>query len=85
MAEGGGIRTHGVLAGTTVFKTVTIDHSDTPPGFKQLYSYYNVTSISVEELGSGLIHLPKVALRYFRFELSSILYRGFYKLSATEI
>ena len=28
---GGGIRTHGPLAGTTVFKTVTIDHSDTPP------------------------------------------------------
>ena len=29
---GGGIRTHGRLAPTTVFKTVTIDHSDTPPG-----------------------------------------------------
>ncbi len=28
---GGGIRTHGPLAGTTVFKTVTIGHSDTPP------------------------------------------------------
>ncbi len=28
---GGGIRTHGPLAGTTVFKTVSLDHSDTPP------------------------------------------------------
>ncbi|AHB13282.1 hypothetical protein GY50_0499 [Dehalococcoides mccartyi GY50] len=28
---GGGIRTHGSLSGTTVFKTVTIDRSDTPP------------------------------------------------------
>jgi hypothetical protein len=27
----GGIRTHGTLAGTTVFKTVSIDHSDTLP------------------------------------------------------
>ena len=28
---GGGIRTHGPLARTTVFKTVTIGRSDTPP------------------------------------------------------
>ena len=28
---GGGIRTHGRLAPTTVFKTVPIDHSGTPP------------------------------------------------------
>jgi hypothetical protein len=28
---GSGIRTHGSLAGTTVFKTVTIDRSDIPP------------------------------------------------------
>jgi hypothetical protein len=27
----GGIRTHGTIAGTTVFKTVSIDHSDTLP------------------------------------------------------
>jgi hypothetical protein len=27
----GGIRTHGTVAGTTVFKTVSIDHSDTLP------------------------------------------------------
>ena len=29
---GGGIRTHGTLAGPTVFKTVTLNRSDTPPG-----------------------------------------------------
>ena len=28
---GGGIRTHGTLAGTTVFETAPIDHSGTPP------------------------------------------------------
>lgn len=28
---GGGIRTHGTLSRTTVFKTVAIDHSATPP------------------------------------------------------
>ena len=28
---GSGIRTHGTLADTTVFKTVSLDHSDTPP------------------------------------------------------
>lgn len=28
---GGRIRTHGTLAGPTVFKTVAIDHSATPP------------------------------------------------------
>ena len=27
----GGIRTHGTVAGTTVFKTVSFDHSDTLP------------------------------------------------------
>ncbi len=29
---GGGIRTHETLLGPTVFKTVSLDHSDTPPG-----------------------------------------------------
>ena len=29
---GGGIRTHGTLARTTVFETAPIDHSGTPPG-----------------------------------------------------
>ena len=28
----GGIRTHGTVAGTTVFKTVSFNHSDTSPG-----------------------------------------------------
>jgi hypothetical protein len=27
----GGIRTHGTVAGTIVFKTISIDHSDTLP------------------------------------------------------
>ena len=27
----GGIRTHGTVAGTIVFKTISIDHSDTSP------------------------------------------------------
>ena len=27
----GGIRTHGTVAGTTVFKTVSFNHSDTSP------------------------------------------------------
>src|ERR1700678_3902011 len=31
LSGGGGIRTHGRLAPTTVFKTVPIDHSGTPP------------------------------------------------------
>ena len=29
---GGGIRTHGTLAGTAVFKTAALNHSATPPG-----------------------------------------------------
>src|SRR3954454_23006361 len=33
---GGGIRTHGRLAPTTVFKTVPIGHSGTPPGSRSL-------------------------------------------------
>ena len=28
---GGGIRTHGPQKGTAVFKTASLDHSDTPP------------------------------------------------------
>jgi hypothetical protein len=31
LGGGGGIRTPGALAGTTVFKTAAIDHSATPP------------------------------------------------------
>jgi hypothetical protein len=34
---GGGIRTHGRLAPTTVFKTVPIDHSGTPPSIVNPY------------------------------------------------
>ena len=31
---GGGIRTHGALADTLVFKTRALNHSTTPPGRK---------------------------------------------------
>ena len=31
---GGGIRTHGTLASTTVFETAPFDHSGTPPLLK---------------------------------------------------
>ena len=33
---GGGIRTHGALADTLVFKTRALNHSTTPPGEKYL-------------------------------------------------
>ncbi len=33
MCGGGEIRTHGTLAGTTVFKTAAFNHSATPPYF----------------------------------------------------
>ena len=33
---GGGIRTHGTLADTLVFKTRALNHSTTPPGEKYL-------------------------------------------------
>src|SRR4030042_886001 len=42
---GGGIRTHGRLAPTTVFKTVTIGHSDTPPRYIEL-SYHDISGFS---------------------------------------
>ena len=34
----GGIRTHGTLAGTPVFKTGTFNHSVTSPGESNTYS-----------------------------------------------
>ena len=37
---GGGIRTHGALADTLVFKTRALNHSTTPPGKKyQIFSF----------------------------------------------
>ena len=33
----GGIRTHGRLSPTTVFKTVALDHSATSPGFRVVF------------------------------------------------
>ncbi len=39
---GGGIRTHGTLSGSTVFKTVTFNRSDTPPlRFRATLIYYH--------------------------------------------
>jgi hypothetical protein len=32
----GGIRTHGTVAGTTVFKTVSLNHSDTSPWIREI-------------------------------------------------
>ena len=42
---GGGIRTHGTLARTQVFKTCAFNHSATPPTF-QVYSYSGIINIS---------------------------------------
>ncbi len=33
---GGGIRTHGALADTLVFKTRALNHSTTPPGVRHI-------------------------------------------------
>ena len=41
---GGGIRTHGTLSGSTVFKTVTFNRSDTPPIRDLSYDDYNSIS-----------------------------------------
>ena len=41
---GGGIRTHGTLADTLVFKTRALNHSTTPPGKK--YSIFSFLIIS---------------------------------------
>ena len=41
---GGGIRTHGALADTLVFKTRALNHSTTPPGEK--YLIFNFLIIS---------------------------------------
>ena len=41
---GGGIRTHGALADTLVFKTRALNHSTTPP--KGLFSFSHLNSIA---------------------------------------
>ena len=44
MNGGGGIRTHGALADTLVFKTRALNHSTTPPGKKYLiFSFLIIT------------------------------------------
>ena len=41
---GGGIRTHGTLADTLVFKTRALNHSTTPPtGFSVLFNLKTIT------------------------------------------
>ena len=41
---GGGIRTHGALADTLVFKTRALNHSTTPPGKKYLILSFFIIS-----------------------------------------
>ena len=41
---GGGIRTHGTLADTLVFKTRALNHSTTPPGEKYLIFSFLIIS-----------------------------------------
>ena len=40
----GGIRTHGTVAGTLVFKTRALNHSTTPPGEKYLIFSFLIIS-----------------------------------------
>ena len=44
MNGGGGIRTHGTLADTLVFKTRALNHSTTPPGEKYLIFSFLIIS-----------------------------------------
>ena len=46
MNGGGGIRTHGTLADTLVFKTRALNHSTTPP--KGLFSFSYLDTIAKE-------------------------------------
>ncbi len=70
---GSGIRTHGSLAGTTVFKTVTIDRSDIPPcyldcqpsGQDRLAFYY----LPADGALPGAYIMPQA---YFQVKLSKI-------------
>ena len=40
---GGGIRTHGALADTLVFKTRALNHSTTPPGVNNILNFFIIT------------------------------------------
>ena len=40
---GGGIRTHGTLADTLVFKTRALNHSTTPPGVNNILNFFIIT------------------------------------------
>ncbi len=42
---GGGIRTHGALADTLVFKTRALNHSTTPP--KELFSFIELKNYNI--------------------------------------
>jgi hypothetical protein len=57
---GGGIRTHGTLSGSTVFKTVTFNRSDTPPD--EDVGYLNI--LSLEALAVNVAK-RKILLKYY--------------------
>ena len=58
---GGGIRTHGALADTLVFKTRALNHSTTPP--KGLFSFNHLNSIA-----KGSDRLQYALLPVLRFQ-----------------
>ena len=75
---GGGIRTHGALADTLVFKTRALNHSTTPPG----NSKYKANFVILAEGLSKLKHLLQKKFEklnkkshWFYFKLN--LYSGF--------
>ena len=68
---GGGIRTHGTRMGSTVFKTASLNRSDTPPHltgespFKSIAHYRNPCQLSEatslnQQVGIADLHRPAV-------------------------
>ena len=58
---GAGIRTLGTLAGTTVFKTVPIDHSGTPPGAGESYWPTSSMMSSATKIGTSTVTATAMA------------------------
>src|SRR5947208_2983323 len=65
---GGGIRTHGTLAGTTVFKTVPFNHSGTPPervgncdGARRCYWATSSMTSSLTKIGTSTVTATAMA------------------------
>ena len=84
---GGGIRTHGHLSMTTVFKTVSIDHSDTPPisrstvrRFPQNSEAHLATQVEIRSLVEGFLLDCKVTgkslatISYYTEKLNKFLW-----------